>query len=118
MSETSLGRAMTPDELEYLSKAFLDISAFDYKNEPVFDRKYFKAKYPGFTDDVIDILVLFEKGIRFKEFKQLLEGARSAAKGARGDSAIQGGRVAVRWIAMQDGHLSSSGAFESHGMFC
>jgi hypothetical protein len=34
---------MTPDELEYLSKAFLDISAFDYKHEPVFDRKYFKA---------------------------------------------------------------------------
>ena len=77
MSETSLGRAMTPDELEYLSKAFLDISAFDYKNEPVFNRKYFKAKYPGFTDDVIDILVLFEKGIRFKEFKQLLKKGRA-----------------------------------------
>jgi hypothetical protein len=41
---------MTPVELEYLSKAFLDISAFDYKNEPVFDRKYFKAKYPGFSE--------------------------------------------------------------------
>jgi hypothetical protein len=74
MSETSLGRAMTPDVLEYLSKAFLDISVFDYTNE--FDRKYFKAKYPGF-DDVIDILVLFEKGIPFKEFKQLLKKGRA-----------------------------------------
>jgi predicted lipase len=39
----------------------------------VFDRNYFKAKYPGFTDDVIEIIVLFEKGIRFKEFKQLFK---------------------------------------------
>jgi hypothetical protein len=76
MSETSLGRAMSASELEYLNKAFLDISAFDYKNEPVFDREYFRNKYPGFTDDVIDILVLFEKGIRFKEFKQLLKKGR------------------------------------------
>jgi hypothetical protein len=68
---------MTPDELEYLSKAFLYISAFDYKDELVFDRKYLKAKYPGFTDDVIDILALFEKGIRFKEFKKLLKKGRA-----------------------------------------
>jgi hypothetical protein len=68
---------MTPDELEYLSKAFLDISAFDDKNDPVFDSKIFKAKYPGFTDDVIDILMLFEKGIRFKEFKHLLKKGRA-----------------------------------------
>jgi hypothetical protein len=76
MSEPSLGRAMTPDELEYLSKTFLDKSAFDYKNDPVFYRTYFKAKYPGFTDDVIDIFALFEKGIRFKEFKKLLNKGR------------------------------------------
>jgi hypothetical protein len=75
-NEASLGRAMTSSELEYLNKAMLDINAFDYKNEPVFDRKYFQTKYPGFSEDVIDILVLYEKGVRFKEFRQLLKKGR------------------------------------------
>mmetsp|Transcript_15210 Transcript_15210/g.39166 ORF Transcript_15210/g.39166 Transcript_15210/m.39166 type:complete len:110 (-) Transcript_15210:28-357(-) len=74
--ETSLGRAMTPAERCYLSQAFLDIASFDYRYQPKFDREYFRAKYPGFGDDVIDILVLYERGIRFKEFKALLKKGR------------------------------------------
>jgi hypothetical protein len=53
---------MNPAELEYLNKASLDLSAFDYKYEPEFNGEYFRAKYHGFSVDVIDILVLYEKG--------------------------------------------------------
>lgn len=47
--ETSLGRAMTPTERNYLNQALLDIAAFDYKCQPEFNRKYFRAKYSGFS---------------------------------------------------------------------
>jgi hypothetical protein len=45
--------------------------------EPEFNRDYFRAKYPGFSVDVIDILALYEKGMRFKEFKVLLKKGRA-----------------------------------------
>lgn len=72
-AEASLGRAMSAVEREHLNRAFLDINAFNYSNQPVFDRDYFKRHYPGFNDHIIDVLLLYESGVRAKEHKQLLK---------------------------------------------
>jgi hypothetical protein len=71
--EASLGRAMTKAELDSLNKAFLDLSAFDYRIQPEYNREYFKRVYPGFDDHVYHIMELYENGMRFKEFKSLMK---------------------------------------------
>ena len=80
-TEASLGHAMTSDEMRFLSDAIFDISRFDYNREPVFDRDFFRTTYPGFPDWVYEILELYEKGIRLKEYKQMLKKRRKREYG-------------------------------------
>ena len=69
MTKASLGRAMSKEEREGISKAVMDIGRFDYSRVQVFDQAYFRKEYPGFADWVYEVLELYETGMRYKEFK-------------------------------------------------
>ncbi len=71
-SQASLGRAMSKEERRGISKAVMDIGRFDYTRVQVFDQAYFRAEYPGFADWVYEVLELYERGMRYKEFKVMM----------------------------------------------
>ena len=55
------------------------MSSFDYSLQPVYDRHYFKKAFPQFDDYVHEIMELYEKGMRYKEFKAMLKKSKAKA---------------------------------------
>ena len=69
---------MTEVERASVNKSSLDASALDY-SPPAYDRKFFEKTYPQFDPCVHEIMELYERGVRYKQYKQMLKSRRAKA---------------------------------------
>ena len=73
MSEINYPKPMDPEARKALQGIYLDERCFMYGDTWLGTAAYYKATYPGFTDDQCRVLEMYSNGVTPKQYRNILK---------------------------------------------
>ena len=64
---------MTKESREHIPKMYYDADRFLYGNNWLGTSAYYKATYPGFTDEQTKFLEIYSNGVTAKQYRNILK---------------------------------------------
>ena len=73
MGDINYPKPMTPEMRQKLQSVYFDMDRFAYGNSWLGTAGYYRAKYPGFTDEQCKAFEAFSNGVTPKQYRNILK---------------------------------------------
>ena len=80
MSDINYPTPMTKESREHIPKMLFDADKFLYGYTWLGTAAYYKATYPGFTDEETEVLEMYSNGVTAKQYRNILKRLKRKGK--------------------------------------